>query len=915
MKESWIQSTTNRIQASIDLQISSQGGLKASTIQSNRHLLRQVFKAHRTQILATFLITLLRTLLFLQVTFLSKQAIFKLAANPQDTQNSPGDQKRLNQVLQLVLVFAVSMIHDAVSDYSDYTQSKLDTEISVTLNTLIFKKAISTSFTRSTASGVFSREEITLMTTKHIKEAKQVFTYTINLVVRVVEILSYSYWIYTLSSVQNPIFYSILAVFLLFNWNNSQLFIKYYFEMLKEKQEMAKLHKEVFRNVKSIKMNVLENFFLGKLVAAKERVVGAVRNELDRNVLSGTLNHPFFPQLMASFLVVFTIWAKGGISHAEVFVVFRLIGPLLMRTRRFMTRFGRAKSSLKSLKLIWFFLAQVDAGRVKRDGFGAVGAESGQGLEADGTQSGEEDCLEVFVIEGGDFYWKNPARIEQYQQLKELNEGGAKSPSKSPKTQEKRRGKLKEENAKNGQNSAKTGQTDPNQIELALRDINLTIKKGSLTAIVGKVGSGKSSLLHALMSEMNQSVTTKTQTNGSISYVSQKPWLLSSSIKKNILLGQEFNQERYTQAVRSSCLDHDLRAMPEGDQTLLKGEDSNNISGGQKLRIALARAFYAEEDTYLLDDPFSALDHSVSQQVWKRGVLGSLAGKTRVIATNNLEFLSEFDQICVLCEGRVAVIGDFEQVKDHPSFLDVDMYGASRKGSLVLHQEIGVAGGGEDSREVDFGVKNENEGNLQNLKENAKNDGGKEKGGQERSQGGQRDKQEGFSFGRSEQAQNNTLGSFKQILSFWVELFGPKLLVIYIINMIVGSYLNSLCFNFIDLFKAQNPPKRAVGGLTGEESQSELIRIPNLAKFGLLYLGVDLLTTLTSYLRYKLNYVSMYRFITKLNEKMSHSFLHASLHKFYSRVKISDVYSILDQDVFLVDYELSFSTVSLFTQL
>jgi ATP-binding cassette subfamily C (CFTR/MRP) protein 4 len=124
--------------------------------------------------------------------------------------------------------------------------------------------------------------------------------------------------------------------------------------------------------------------------------------------------------------------------------------------------------------------------------------------------------------------------------------------------------------------------------------------------IVGPVGSGKTTILHAIMNETKH-CKGEQNVKGTIAYVEQEPFIISGSIKDNILLGKIYNEEMFEKALKTSQLIHDISQFQKGADTVI-GERGINISGGQKARISLARAVYSEADIYLLDDPLSAVD-------------------------------------------------------------------------------------------------------------------------------------------------------------------------------------------------------------------------------------------------------------------------------------------------------------------
>jgi ABC-type multidrug transport system fused ATPase/permease subunit len=137
--------------------------------------------------------------------------------------------------------------------------------------------------------------------------------------------------------------------------------------------------------------------------------------------------------------------------------------------------------------------------------------------------------------------------------------------------------------------------------DFALNKLSFTAKKGRVVAIVGDVGSGKSSLLAALLGQMIQ-VEGESKVMGTIGYVPQEAWLLNMSLRDNIIFGSAYDEKRYNEVIKVCALKRDLQLMANGDQTEI-GERGINLSGGQRQRISLARCVYKLSDIILLDDP------------------------------------------------------------------------------------------------------------------------------------------------------------------------------------------------------------------------------------------------------------------------------------------------------------------------
>ncbi|XP_040468096.1 ATP-binding cassette sub-family C member 10 isoform X1 [Falco naumanni] len=206
---------------------------------------------------------------------------------------------------------------------------------------------------------------------------------------------------------------------------------------------------------------------------------------------------------------------------------------------------------------------------------------------------------------------------------------------------------------------------------------NLSVRKGMLLGVVGKVGSGKSSLLAAITGELIK--------QGGQVYIcdleqgfglaTQEPWIQFTTVRENILFGREYDARLYEEVVEACALSEDLNILPAGDQTQV-GENGVTLSGGQKARIALARAVYQEKELYLLDDPLAAVDADVANHLMRKCILGVLKHKTRILCTHRTEFLEKADALLLIDNGRIVKTGTpadiLPLVEAFPKFKDMD---------------------------------------------------------------------------------------------------------------------------------------------------------------------------------------------------------------------------------------------------
>ncbi|ROT73105.1 putative multidrug resistance-associated protein 1 isoform X4 [Penaeus vannamei] len=195
-----------------------------------------------------------------------------------------------------------------------------------------------------------------------------------------------------------------------------------------------------------------------------------------------------------------------------------------------------------------------------------------------------------------------------------------------------------------------------------LHNLDIEIEEGSLVAVVGSVGAGKSSLCSAILGEMEKQ-SGRVNVNGNIAYVAQQAWIQNATLEDNILFNNKKNEDRYFSCIRACALQSDLDMLPGGDQTEI-GEKGINLSGGQKQRVSLARAVYSDADIYLLDDPLSAVDSHVGKHIFENviGPEGILKGKTRILVTHGLTYLPKVEKIVVLKNGTITEQGSYKEL-------------------------------------------------------------------------------------------------------------------------------------------------------------------------------------------------------------------------------------------------------------
>ncbi|XP_065816052.1 multidrug resistance-associated protein 5 [Labrus bergylta] len=198
------------------------------------------------------------------------------------------------------------------------------------------------------------------------------------------------------------------------------------------------------------------------------------------------------------------------------------------------------------------------------------------------------------------------------------------------------------------------------RLQRTLHCINLRVRQGKLLGVCGSVGSGKTSLISAIIGQMTL-LAGRVAVRGQLAYVAQQAWILNATLRDNILFGQEYQEDRYQTVLNTCCLRPDLTLLPNADLTEI-GERGANLSGGQRQRISLARALYSERDVYILDDPLSTLDAHVANHIFHNAIRKQLRQKTIIFVTHQLQYLVDCDDVILMREGSIVEQGNHDNL-------------------------------------------------------------------------------------------------------------------------------------------------------------------------------------------------------------------------------------------------------------
>ncbi|GMH87232.1 hypothetical protein TrST_g6248 [Triparma strigata] len=413
-------------------------------------------------------------------------------------------------------------------------------------------------------------------------------------------------------------------------------------ELMEVKDKRLKVNNEVLGGVKVIKQMAWESSFEGKIRTLRNEEIGQLKKYVVFQSASGTL-WSTVPLLVA--VSTFTAYVVSGnvldvetaLTSLALFEILRF--PLFMLPN-VINNLVEASVSVNRIKS---FL---------------------EGQERGNTEGGEGKGIDV---KGATFVWDGKRVDPTKQEEKEAGEEKEKVLSEEKWENLLLKSQLSDAEAQIQELKGlkKTAIDSKLSALLTLRRVYLHAPPGSLIAIVGPVGSGKSTLLNGILGEC-RSLTGSVHLRGSVSYVSQKAFIMNDTLRNNITFSKPFDEDKYNDAIQKCALTHDLTVLPSGDQTEI-GEKGINLSGGQKARVALARAIYHDADVVLLDDPLSAVDAHVGKHIFRECIVkGLLKGgdKSVVLVTNALQFLNsdKVTKIVVLENGEVKEEGRYEEL-------------------------------------------------------------------------------------------------------------------------------------------------------------------------------------------------------------------------------------------------------------
>ncbi|KAG6035349.1 hypothetical protein E4U41_006116, partial [Claviceps citrina] len=421
--------------------------------------------------------------------------------------------------------------------------------------------------------------------------------------------------------------------------------------------QRVSLTQEILQSVRFVKYFGWEKAFIARLgeLRAKEiysiQVLLAIRNAI--NAVSMSL--PIFASMLS--FIVYSV-TSHALAPAEVFSSLALFNGLRIPLNLLPQVLGQVTDAWSSMKRIEDFLMQEEQEEdviLRPDGENAVEMiNAAFTWERTTSQDPDQGAISASV-----------AKDKRGRDVKAATATGAAPPAPVAADAIKERAKSQASAANAEEDSASTlvEEREPFQ----LHDLSFEIKRNELIAVIGTVGSGKSSLLAALAGDMRK--TSGDVVHGaSRAFCPQYAWIQNTTLQNNITFGKEMDRDWYREVVRACALEADLDMLPNGDQTEI-GERGITISGGQKQRLNIARAIYFDADIVLMDDPLSAVDAHVGRHIFDNAILGLLKDKCRILATHQLWVLSRCDRIIWMDGGKVQAVDTFENLmREHSGF-------------------------------------------------------------------------------------------------------------------------------------------------------------------------------------------------------------------------------------------------------
>ncbi|KAI5461280.1 P-loop containing nucleoside triphosphate hydrolase protein [Mariannaea sp. PMI_226] len=402
--------------------------------------------------------------------------------------------------------------------------------------------------------------------------------------------------------------------------------------------QRVSLTQEILQSVRFVKYFGWEKAFLGRLGEYRDREIYAIQVLLAiRNALNAvSMSLPIFASMLS--FIAYSLTHKN-LPPSQIFSSLALFNGLRIPLNLLPLVLGQVVDAWSSLKRIEQYLLEEEM------------------VEDIVMDTEGKDAIRV---EDGAFTWERTPTAE--------NEKGGEKDKKSKKNKDSSAAQKNATTTTTGVAAEDNASTLVEEREpFKLSNLNFSVKRNELIAVIGSVGSGKSSLLSALAGDMRKT-DGEVVFGASRAFCPQYAWIQNTTLQNNITFGKDMNKRWYRKVIHACALQADLDMLPNGDQTEI-GERGITISGGQKQRLNIARAIYFDADIVLMDDPLSAVDAHVGRHIFDNAILGLLKDKCRILATHQLWVLNRCDRIIWMEGGKIQAVDTFDNLmREHKGF-------------------------------------------------------------------------------------------------------------------------------------------------------------------------------------------------------------------------------------------------------
>ena len=792
---------------------------------------------------------------------------------------------RLNAFEAVFSFLIIRIIRSFFFHHLDFYNTLLNEKITNGMSALVFEKILKSNSLTQNSKG--EGEKINLIQVDAAKLGT-IFSMTPDIVVAPFRIIISLFFLFRQFGKKFSYAIIILLVVLVIILLLQILYIKNYGKIISSKDERLKIVTYVFQVLKSIKLNGWDEEFIRRIKVKRDNELDYIKKNLNIQLFKMLLNSNLFLIIMI-FSLNYYMDKNEDIEISSLSSSIQLVRSMTFPIMAIPFFLNQVFSNLLSFKRIQNFMYTEE--HLPNDHFNEKELEENNIMvKFDKTTFGIRDnpINKIQDNTNKNIKSKNTENNNEEFELEEI--------LLEPEDKEKSNdaNNIINNNYIDISNNSKpkdiginikdiNNNHSKNKKLILIKDISLQVKKGEFIAILGHTGSGKSSILNAIMNNFHiYSSNSPIIINGELSYYSQQPWIMTDTFRNNILFFKEYKEQRYRKVISICQLEHDLELLAYGDQTEINST-SSNVSGGQKARISLARCLYKEADMYLIDDPFASIDNKVGNQIFKEAFCEYLKEKTRILVTNELNNLSFVDRIIYLEKGKIIFNGNYKEF--HEKFglknivnndLDENQYNEEEKSVIKFIRKYS---------DVVNKNNNNDENNDNNInKEEEFNDDGKTKS----------KKINKYNF------ENNPLRLIEKsrkgktidwgIYNDYIQLQGGYLIFLFLLALITVSkiidsyrrtFMNSLSKTVSQIEKDKN---NDVGMTNLQKNYSTYVKISFLGIF--LNFGVEFIILRTTI--YSLR---------KLHEDMVTKLVRAPINLFHDIVPIGQILNRLTQDI------------------